>query len=57
MRLREKNCDHCQVKSLVLYRVQFGLGWVFLCGICRRNAELEHSNYTYGGTWKASKRQ
>ncbi len=57
-RVRQKICGHCGLNFEVLYRVRLdqNLPWIFLCGSCQNNAKLEHKNYMYGGTWKASKR-
>ena len=58
LRLREKQCDRCQILAAVLYRVQIDVSghWQFVCDACWAIVQKDNPDYVYGGTWKARKR-
>jgi hypothetical protein len=57
-RKREKNCFCCGQTAAVLYRIKVDASeqWIFICDRCHRQVSQNNPLYTYGGTWKASKR-
>ncbi|MBD1870874.1 hypothetical protein H6F95_26950 [Cyanobacteria bacterium FACHB-471] len=58
MRQRIKSCDRCTQPAPVLYRVQIDESgdWLFVCDRCFPTVSHNNPYYTYGGTWKAKKR-
>jgi len=56
MRIREKQCNDCSENFDVLFRCQYNNSdWMFLCQECLTPVKEKHSDYVYGGTWKAQK--
>ncbi|XGV95314.1 MAG: hypothetical protein ACAF41_21520 [Leptolyngbya sp. BL-A-14] len=57
-RSRQKTCSFCKQTASTLYRVQYDASseWVFACPECWTTISQSNPFYTYGGTWKAKKR-
>ncbi|NJN73242.1 MAG: hypothetical protein HC799_10785 [Limnothrix sp. RL_2_0] len=58
MRLREKNCAHCQKSAAICYRIQSDAShtWQLVCPDCWQAIAKNNPHYRYGGTWKAKKK-
>ena len=57
VRSRVKVCETYKAVSSILYRVvkDDTASWSLICQACRTQVE-RHTNYRYGGAWKADKR-
>ena len=57
-RVRTKSCDLCGTTADTLFRIQHDASgeWIFACRPCQVDAKADNPHYTYGGTWKSTKR-
>jgi len=57
-RVRTKDCDRCGTTADTLFRIQHDASgeWIFACKPCQVEAKADNPHYTYGGTWKSTKR-
>jgi len=57
-RVRTKDCDRFGTTADTLFRIQHDASgeWIFACKPCQVDAKADNPHYTYGGTWKSTKR-
>ena len=55
MRVKKNNAMTVQRTLMFYFRYYNNSDWVFLCQECLTPVKEQHSDYVYGGTWKAKR--